>query len=469
MSMSGSAPEITRVLFWSLAIGILFLPKRWALLAYLVIIQVDVSGPGWASPSAVGLENAIKVGLLPLILLLRTCSFSLIRQWTRPLQLWLLFTCYVAIAALWSPYHLSALKMVVYLVGYALVFLLFTQAWKQGLLDLAQIVAALWLSLLLAGVQTYLMGNAFGSPPKLIIEQARFTTFAPPQSYAAFLLCCGVLLLFGKRGTSMPFQRLVLTLSGGGVLVGLLLVGSRYVAIGAMGLLGVALIARFEPQWSRATLRPLALLKPLGLVLTTSVILIGGAAVVAPHNRIFALRGLVANGRFNPDAIGTFEWRLEAYRTALDRIESRGLLANVFGSGTSSGADVILEFNPTAFPANTIDPNRSLHDEFLRSFYEWGVIGTALFLAFLASVVIGVARQTQRYGWHTTWAFWGLFPTLMLGLLLENVLAGSGTPVGTGFALVFAYVAVAPVLIAEETEGEVARAHGAQLLPATGR
>jgi hypothetical protein len=149
----------------------------------------------------------------------------------------------------------------------------------------------------------------------------------------------------------------------------------------------------------------------------------------------------VANGRFNPDAIGTFEWRLEAYRTALDRIESRGLLANVFGSGTSSGADVILEFNPTAFPANTIDPNRSLHDEFLRSFYEWGVIGSALFLAFLASVVIGVGLQTRRHGWQTTWAFWGLFPTLMLGLLLENVLAGSGTPVGTGFALVFAYVA----------------------------
>jgi hypothetical protein len=467
--MSGAAPDVARILFWSLAIGVLFLPKRWALLAYLVIIQVDVSGPGWASPSAVGIENAIKVGLLPLILLLRTFSFSLLRQWTRPLQLWLLFTGYVAIAGLWSPYHLSALKMVVYLLGYLLVFLLFTQAWKQGLLDLRQIVAALWLSLLLAAVQTYLLGNAFGAPPKLIIEQARFTTFAPPQSYAAYLLCCGVLLLFAQRAAHMPYQRAVLVLSGGGVIVGLLLVGSRYVAIGTLALLLVALIARFEPQWSRAALRPASLVKPIALVLAASVVLIGGAAVVAPNNRIFALRDLIANGRFNPDAIGTFEWRLEAYRTALDRIESRGLLANVFGSGTSSGADVLLEFNPTAFPANTIDPNRSLHDEFLRSFYEWGVIGSALFLTFLASVVIGVVRQTRRFGWQTTWAFWGLLPTLMLGLLLENVLAGSGTPVGTGFALIFAYVAVAPALIVEETEVTRARTHGAQLLPATGR
>jgi hypothetical protein len=467
--MSGAAPDIARALFWSLAIAILFLPKRWALLAYLVIIQVDVSGPGWASPSAVGLENAIKVGLLPLILLLRTFSFSLVRQWTRPLGIWLLFTGYVAIAGFWSPYHLSAIKMVAYLFGYALVFLLFTQAWKQGLLDTRQIVAALWLSLLLAAIQTYLLGNAFGSPPKLIIEQARFTTFAPPQSYAAFLLCCGVLLLFARRGPSLPYQRLVLGLSGGGIIAGLLLVGSRYVAIGAMALLAVAIIARLEPQWSQTTLRPATLVKPVALVLATSVILIGGAAVIAPHNRIFALRGLVANGRFNPNAIGTFEWRLEAYRTALDRIESRGLLANVFGSGTSSGADVILQFNPTAFPANTIDPNRSMHNEFLRSFYEWGVIGSALFLAFLVTVLIGFVRQTRRYGWHTTWAFWGLLPTLLLGLLLENVLAGSGTPVGTGFALVFAYVAVAPALIAEETEAAFARAPGAQLLPAIWR
>ena len=467
--MSGAAPDIARALFWSLAVAILFLPKRWALLAYLVIIQVDVSGPGWASPTTLGLENGIKVGLLPLILLLRTFSFSLVRQWTRPLRLWLLFTGYVAIAGFWSPYHLSAIKMFAYLLGYALVFLVFTQAWKQGLLDLRQIMTALWLSLLLAVVQTYLLGNAFGSPPKLIIEQARFTTFSPPQSYAAFLLCCGVLLLFARRGPSLPYQRLTLALSGGGVIVGLLLVGSRYVAIGALSLLAVAIIARLEPQWSRATFNPAALVKPIGLVFATCIVMIGGAAMMAPHNRIFALRGLVADGRFNPDAIGTFEWRLEAYRTALDRIESRGLLANVFGSGTSSGADVILEFNPTAFPANTIDPNRSLHNEFLRSFYEWGVIGATLFVSFLASIVIGVVRQTRRCGWQTTWAFWGMLPTLMLGLLLENVLAGSGTPVGTGFALVFAYVAVSPALFAEETEDVLARAPGAQLLPATGR
>jgi len=467
--MSGAAPDIARALFWSLAIAIVFLPKRWALLAYLVIIQVDVSGPGWASPSAVGLENAIKVGLLPLILLLRTFSLSLLLQWTRPLRLWLLFTAYVAIAGLWSPYHLSAFKMVAYLFGYALVFLLFTQAWKQGLLDLRQIVAALWLSLLLAAVQTYLLGNAFGSPPKQIIEQARFTTFAPPQSYAAFLICCGVLFLFARGGPPMPYQRLVLALSGGGVIVGLLLVGSRYVAIGALALLVVAVIARFEPQWSEATLRPAALVKPASLVLATSIVLIGGAAVVAPHNRIFALRGLVASGRFNPDAVGTFEWRLEAYRTALDQIESRGLLANVFGSGTGSGAEVILEFNPTAFKANTIDPNRSMHNEFLRAFYEWGVVGSALFFAFLLAMLIGVVRQTRRCGWQTTWAFWGLLPTLLLGMLLENVLAGSGTPVGTGFALVIAYAAVAPSLFAEETEATLARAPGAQLLPATWR
>ncbi|HEX3722914.1 MAG TPA: hypothetical protein VHV31_08995, partial [Nitrolancea sp.] len=186
-------------------------------------------------------------------------------------------------------------------------------------------------------------------------------------------------------------------------------------------------------------------------------------------NRIFALREMVAHGHFNPDAIGTFAWRLGVYRTAIDQIEARNPVEDVVGSGTSSGAKVILEFNPTAFHANTIDANRSLHDEFLRAFYEWGIIGEALFLAFLGSLVMGLVRQTRAAGFETTWPFWGLLPTLGLGLLVENVLAGSGTPVGTGFVLVIAYVAVAATFTAREAEVVRARSGRTQFLPATGR
>ena len=467
--MSGAAPDIVRALFWTLALAIVFLSKRWALLAYLVIIQVDVSGPGWASPTAVGLENGIKVVLLPLILLLRTSSWTLFSQWTRPFKLWLLFTAYVAIASLWSPYPVSAVKMVAYLLGYAVVFLVFAQSWRQGLLDTKQVIAALWLSLVLAAAQTYLLGNAFGSPPKLIIEQARFTTFAPPQSYAAFLLACGVLLLFARSGTLSPLWNAALALSGVGIAAGLLLVGSRYVVAGAFALLIVAGFAWLQPQWGRRAITRAMLIKPALFSATALVLLISTASFVAPRNRIFALRELVSHGHFNPDAIGTFAWRLGAYQTAIDQIEARGPLQNVFGSGTSSGANVILAFNPTAFHENTIDANRSLHNEFLRAFYEWGLFGEVLFLAFWVSVLIGLIRQTRHAGMETTWALWGLLPTLGLGLLVENVLAGSGTPVGTGFVLVIAYVAVAASFAAKEPEVEHARSPRSQLLPAAWR
>ncbi|HEX3721166.1 MAG TPA: hypothetical protein VHV31_00150, partial [Nitrolancea sp.] len=327
--MSVAAPDIARVLFWILAVAVVFLPRRWALLAYLVIIQVDVSGPGWASPTAVGLENGIKVVALPLILLVRTSSWELLTYWTRPLKLWLLFTAYVALAGLWSPYPISAIKMVGYLLAYAVIFLVFAQAWRQRLLDMKQVIAALWLSLLLAVIQSYLLGNAFGAPPKLITEQARFTTFAPPQSYAAFLLSCGVLLLFVRRGISGSLWNIALCLSGAAVAAGLLLVASRYVTVGALTLLVVAGFARIQPQLRGRTIDRAMLVKPALLSLTALILLFSSAAIVAPDNRIFALREMVAHGHFNPDAIGTFAWRLGVYRTAIDQIEARNPVEDV--------------------------------------------------------------------------------------------------------------------------------------------
>jgi O-antigen ligase len=197
------------------------------------------------------------------------------------------------------------------------------------------------------------------------------------------------------------------------------------------------------------------------------IIVIGSVAAVAPDNRIFALRHLVSHGRLNPDAIGTFEWRLGAYHTALDQIRTRPLIEDVFGSGTSSAAQAVVTFNPTAFPADTIDANRAIHNEFLRTFYEWGAIGSLLFLAFWIVLIAGFARTIRSLGIRATQTFWGLLPTLMLGLLLENVLAGSGTPVGTGFALVIAFTAAATASANQRTEPNHAYSARTQLIPST--
>lgn len=450
--MADLAPLVARFLFWSLAVAVVAAPRRWAVLAYLVVVQVDVSGPGWASPTAVGLENAIKIIGLPLILLLRL-GLPAQRPYRSPaFRLWVLFTGYVAIASIWSPYHVSAVKMVVYLVSYAIVFLIFTEAWRTGLLNTPQIVAAVWLSLLLALVQTYALGNPFGSSPKLIIEQARFTTFSPPQSYAAFLASAAALLLFLPRRHEKKYEPAMVAVTGVGIAIGLVLVGSRYVFVGAALLL---LIWGNVTLWTRlhqSTMSRASAIRAVTVAASAVIILVGSVATLAPDNRIFAVRKLVDHGRFDPNAIGTFEWRLDAYHTAIEQVRSRSLIKDVVGSGTSSGARPVLAFNPTAFPANTIDANRALHDEFLRAFYEWGVIGFAIFIAFLMTLIIGFARSVRPLGVGPTQVFWFLLPTLLLGLLLENVLAGSGTPVGTGFTLVIALATHAVASSSQRTE-----------------
>ncbi len=467
--MAELAPVIAKILFWALVVAVLLAPRRWAILAFLVVIQIDVSGPGWASPSAVGLENAIKVLGLPLILLLRLGIPALAPYRSLAFKLWLLFTGYAAIASLWSPFPLSAAKMVVYLTSYAVVFLVFTEAWRQELIDLHQVVAAVWLSLLLAVVQTYVLGNPFGSPPKLIIEQARFTTFSAPQSYAAFLVSAAAVILFVPSKMTWRHDRLLTVVTGIGIAMGLVLVGSRYVFIGASMMLFVWGALALRTRLQRSTISRAAAVRAVLVGLGAFVILLGSVAAVAPDNRIFALRHLVSHGRLNPRAIGTFEWRLDAYRTALDQIQSRPLREDVFGSGTSSAARAVLAFNPTAFPADTIDANRSMHNEFLRTFYEWGVVGTSLFVAFLTTLIGGLFRSARRMGVVPTQVFWGLLPALGLGLLLENVLAGSGTPVGTGFTLVIACAANALASASERVEPEHARPARTQLIPAARR
>lgn len=467
--MADMAPIIARALFWILAVAVVRAPRRWALLAFLIVVQIDVSGPGWASPTAVGLENTVKILILPLILLIRLGPWSVTNHLSRAFRLWLLFTGYVALASLWSPFQVSAAKMVVYLVSYAVIFLVFAEAWRQRLLDTTQVVAAVWASLAVAALQTYVLGNAFGTPPKLIIEQARFTTFSPPQSFAAFLVSMAALLVLARPTVTGRLGTAMLAATGAGIAVGLVLVGSRYVAVGTLLLLVIAGGLKGWRSVREQSMSRTALLRSSVAGALALVVLVGSVAAVAPNNRIFALRKLVAHGRLNSNAIGTFVWRLDAYQTAVDQIRERPIIEDVFGSGTSSAARAVLAFNPTQFHPDTIDANRSLHDEFLRAFYEWGAVGSILFLAFLAALIVGMLERTRRNGLDATQVFWGLLPTLFFALLVENVLAESGAPLGAGFVLVISYAAVAVRQEATQPASAPTRTRILQLIPALWR
>jgi len=114
---------VSKFLFWVFATGVIFLPPRWALLSMMLIMQIDVSVPGFVGTSSIGWENAIKALVLPILIFWRVAPKGWRNViWTKSSFLWTAFVCYVALAALWSPYKLAAAKMVGYLLCYFILF-----------------------------------------------------------------------------------------------------------------------------------------------------------------------------------------------------------------------------------------------------------------------------------------------------------------------------------------------------------
>lgn len=413
-----------RVLFWTLAALIALGPARWALPLYLVSGHLDLSGPTIAPAAEVGAENAVKVLLLPMLLLLRRgwrCHCGLSR-WTA--MLWILLGTYSALAVCWSSFSLPALKMVAYLAGYALAFRLFRAGWSRGELTRGGVVAAMWASLGLAAIQTWVV------PGWMPGTEGRFTAFVSPQSFAAFLLCVLAVLLFGGRMSAGAW------IHATAAVVGIFLSGSRYVLLGAGVLLAVACAVRLARSGSPA----MAALR-----------MAGGLAGIAAAGALFQLylwkfpeSRLGELVRPNPfgwsvwERSGTWAWRLGIYRDAVQQLAERDAATLLFGSGTSSGAEFRLARTGN-ISASEVDANRVLHNEFLRAAYEWGVLGFLLLAGFVASLLRDALCRASRTGGLTAWAAVATFPGLLLGLAVENLLSASSTAGGLGYALVLAF------------------------------
>ncbi len=133
ISMTYQAPLIASALFWILAACALILKPRWAIVCVLLILQFDMSGPGFESTSSVGFENALKIILLPAILLWRIgwrpVPFSM---WPRMAKYWMALVAYAVAATAWSDYPLSAFKMIGYLLCSTMLFIVFRFAWSSG-------------------------------------------------------------------------------------------------------------------------------------------------------------------------------------------------------------------------------------------------------------------------------------------------------------------------------------------------
>jgi hypothetical protein len=419
-----------RVTFWCFATGSAVLPMRWSLLSFILISHVDITPPTYASASSIGLENAVKTIVLPAILWFRFAKASL---WHLPRSssalLWLSLTAYAMVACIWSPFLLAGFKMVAYLFCYLVLGAIFLEGWTRKQLTPHIIAAALWLSLLMATVQTYLLGNVYGSSPNGL-DVDRFTSFCSPQQFGAFLLATLSILFVTSRQSF--WARVTHGLGG---FVGIGLCGSRYVFLGSLALLPIVW-ASFFFRSSGARRRSVWIVAGIvGFVVALAAL--ATVVVASQDNRISKLVIMTLEGRSPLDNVGTFVWRRGIYEQAWNQLKQRKPQELLFGAGTSSGAMVVLGWD-RRYRSDSVDANRVMHNEVLRVVFEWGIVGLLLFIS-IGILITHQCVRAVRLRVIPAYAFLALLPTIVLGCLSENVLAASSSPAGVGFSLVLFY------------------------------
>jgi O-antigen ligase len=428
--MDDPAILAAKLLFILLGGLTLIAPPRWALFSYLLLTQVDISAADFASASTLGWDNAFRIVVIPTVLLLRCRSKAPFPKMpARILCWWLFFVTDVAIAALWSPFPLSALKMVGYLYCYSVLFVLFRRAWVQSWFSARFLIANLGLSLSIAAVQTYVLGDP-ASP------EGRFSTFDDPQNYAAYLISIAAIVWFESEEGALRW--LALAAAGAGIL----LTGSRYVLIG----LGVLMVLSFLRRWFEqdAAERLRAVFKRVLYAAAAILLLVTLLIHFTPENRFNELVSYATTSSSSYEDVGTFAWRVLIYEEATNQLLHRSLPGLLFGSGTSSAGNVKIDVYSASFSPDDVDANRSMHNEFLRAVYEWGIVGLVLLLGFLVSTFLLCWRRARKMKEGQALAYIALFPTILLGLGVENILANAGHPAGTGYLLAFTFSMAAP-------------------------
>src|SRR6185503_3403251 len=105
----------------------------------------------------------------------------------------------------------------------------------------------------------------------------------------------------------------------------------------------------------------------------------------------------------------------------------------VLGFGTSTGARLYREnFLDTSEEA--FDANRIVHNEFLRSLYEWGFVGFGLLASVITTLGLFLIRTYRRTRSNYALVALATFPTMLLGLAIENVLSGPMVANGIAFS-----------------------------------
>jgi hypothetical protein len=330
--------------------------------------------------------------------------------------------------------------------GTLLGFIVLEKAARGSLLNRKILIALVLFSIGIGIIQTYYFGgDVFGFDGEF--RASRFSGFIWTQQYAAYLVAFLAIVLWHKdfqfKSRVLLFALLSVALALNGsrtwflgvvlmIVVWVWLASRRVTAIaafcGATAVLVSLLYLNLDPT-------------PRGEVEDTS-------------SRILATLTALATGEDTSRNVGlaNLNFRFAIYRSAIDEIVEGSVPQWVFGHGTSSGANVVMRVFPNSYKLDHIDPNRVMHNEWLRSFYEWGILGFCLLFATITTLVIGLRRHDRDYpnklGRTAVLTF---LPAFFLAFSTENVLAGAGSALSLSLALVVALLwdpaRVAPVVI----------------------
>lgn len=415
-------------------------PRRLALAAVaaiLVAVHVD------RVPSSGGADdwpwrNAVVVLFLPLLAVSLTRRFTHAEPATRSLRAAFggLLACVVA-GSLWSPYPQAAWEQIAYIIAYGALFLAVHGLESADRGTIARCVAWAAASSVLVGIlQVAVFANPYG------FALQRFTSFTAPQYFGLSLPILLALLLANARLGRLPLG--VAVVLGAALLVTARLNGGRQEFVAALALVIVGALPDSHSGWKR-TIR-----LPAAMALVAVLACFGLRWVDRPPwselidaHPVSSLLAITPETLAESGDAGTARDRWKIWSALGARLAEAGPTTWTLGHGTAASGIVIAEGDVRyrTYDRDTMDPNRTAHNEFLRSLFEWGLIGAAFYLALVAAAASQAWRRyrTRRHSDAALILAATLVATVGYSFL-GNLLAASGSPLGVALVLLYAHV-----------------------------
>jgi hypothetical protein len=410
----------------------IFAPMRVALVAYLMLSVVDFN----TASAGIGAFNAIRGLICPCILLWRLRDFGGHGRIVMAPIAWLMLIGYAAVASLWSLFGLSAIKLVGEMSGSFLICMVLLRASKGGFLTPKIALPVTVGILVIAIIRTaYIQkaGDVFAQVSGGMSGDTadRFTAFTTGQAFAALLVALYAIAVSSR--TISSYVRVLLCITLGTALI---FNGSRLWLIGFVAASVVALLISSAETWVKIVSVGAMLLALIGVVAAGPILI---NALQGEHQfRIAAAITAAYQGNEKDTGLGTVMLRRRLDARALEMIQTGSVLQLCFGHGTSNGRLVRGELNK-----GIGDPNRAVHNEWLRIMYEWGLVGIILWVLFIASLAAYAYTGLKRDRYGFAKPLFVYIPSFCIGVSGENIIAGAGHAENVGLLVVIGLAAMA--------------------------